>query len=434
MKQSTAANILASAYLSSQRAPRALRIIKLLCYIGLSIGSCALLLALIITHGFEQEIGIKMKGISSDAIIEAPGSQINSEELSHYLREKVPYALHGVSASSTRHLIVTHKNSSRVVFLRGINGADEQRVTTLESKITAPHAGSLATLLRDNNALIVGKQFALNNMIWLGSELTVYVPQETGRSSVALEKKTMYVAGIFSVGLEDYDVNVAYCNSKTLQSLYENCSGADQVAVSFKRPSWDEPATSVWDWCSKKYDQLLLGTDGYYALRLQELVHLLPGLSVRSWQQLYPDLVASLALEKYAISLVLALIALVASMLMICLLFMFMQYKQVDIAILRTMGMSNWAIYTLFMRIGMTIIYRSIAIGITAAWSIGWYIKTYQPITLPEVYYIAYLPAALEPLHILVVAVGTWVLGVLACQIPLWQLHRFSVVSLLRGE
>lgn len=434
MKQNTATHLLANAYLSSARAPRALKTIKMLCYLGLSIGAGALMLALIITHGFERDIGAKMQGINSDAIIEAPGEQLDGEQLKRYLTTQLPDAFKGMSASSTRHLIITHNEKSRVLFLRGIDGTNEALTTSLESKIVAPHATTLATLLSHADSLIIGSQFATNNNLWIGSQLTVYVPEESGRNKVALEKKTMQVSGIFTVGLEDYDSNMALCAYSTLQGYYKNCSGADQLAVSFAPPAWSQPAANWGDCLRNYYQKLRIGTDGYYRQRLQQLAKLLPGLSVRSWQELYPDLVASLELEKYAISIVLGLIAFVASMLMICLLFMLMQYKQVDIAILRTMGMRTSSIYFLFIRIGMTIVARSIAVGISVAWLIGWYIHTYKPITLPEIYYIAYVPAALEPIHAIVVALGTLLLGLIACQLPLWQLHRFSIASIVRGS
>jgi len=433
MKQNNAAQLLATAYLSSTRAPRALKTIKALCYTGLTIGAGALMLALIITHGFEQEIGLKMKGLNSDAIIEAPGNQLDAQQLQEYITTRLPDAIQGISASSTRHLIVTHNDKSRVLFLRGITGSDEAKTTILESKITAPEGATLGQLLSHESSLIIGSQFAATNNLWIGSALTVYVPQEAGRSKLALEKKEMHITGIFNVGLEDYDVNVAFCQHRTLQKYYENCTGADHIAISFTPPSWQKPATSWVDWLQKNYQKMRVGNDGYYRARLHQLARLLPGLSVRSWQELYPDLVASLELEKYAISIVLGLIAFVASMLMICLLFMFMQYKQVDITILRTMGMHTQAIYFLFIRIGMTIVVRSVTTGITLAWLIGWYIKTYKPITLPEIYYIAYLPAALEPIHALVVALGTILLGLLACQLPLWQLRKLSIASIVRG-
>ncbi|MDQ5890235.1 MAG: lipoprotein-releasing system permease protein [Candidatus Dependentiae bacterium] len=434
MKQNVASRLLAHAYLYSSRAPRALVIIKLLCYIGIGIGSCALMLALIITHGFERDISLKMKGISSDVVIESPGNQLDAREVSTYITENMGAAIHGVSASSTRHLIVSHNDISHVMFLRGIDPAGEAMTTSLAEKIITPRKTTLSSLLTDNSALIVGKQFATQHKLWIGSELTVYIPQESGKSKIALEKKVMHIAGIFHLGLEDYDMNIAYCSIDALKKMYEKCLGADQIAVSFAPPHWQRPTTSILQWVRNLWNRLWISTDEYYEQRVRALRALLPGLSVRGWRELYPDLVASLQLEKYAISFVLGLIALVASMLIICLLFMFLQYKHQDIAILQTLGMNGQTIRSLFTRIAMTIVFHAVLVGISIAWLIGWIIDTFKPITLPDVYYIAYLPAALEPIHAIVVAVGTMLLGYLACQLPLRQLKHFSVVQVLRGN
>jgi len=434
MKQNIASHLLAHAYLSSTRAPRALQTIKLLCYIGIAIGTGALMLALIITTGFEREVSLKMKGISSDVVIESPGNQLETEQITNYIQEHLGGSVSGISGSSVRHLIVTHNDQSRVLFIRGINAECEAKTTTLEEKITAPQKAALTSLLSADTDIIVGKQFAAQNNLWLGSELTVHIPREGGSSKISLEKKTMRVTGIFHLGLEEYDMNIAYCSDASLKKMYPECRGADQIAVTFASPPWLRPAKDRTNWLKNTWHRLRIGEDLYYAAHVRKLRSLLPGLSVRGWRELYPDLVASLQLEKYAVSIALGLIALVASMLVICLLFMFLQYKQQDIAILQTLGMSRKAIAALFTRIGLTIVTRATVIGISLAWTAGWLIKTYKPISLPDIYYVAYLPAALEPIHAIVVAAGTLLLGLLACQLPLRQLKHFSTAQVLRGN
>jgi len=433
MKQTSPRQTLVHAYLFSSHIPRPLRIIKTLCYIGISVGACALMLALSITHGFEHEIGLKMKGINSDIVIEAPGKQLNASELSGFLKAHCP-SIKSISPSSTRHIILTHDNTSHVLFLRGISGFDEEQTTTLRAKILAPRAHSLATLLQSPHAIIIGKQCAFSHKLWLGSKLTVHVPHEASHTKITLEKKEMVVAGIFSMGLEDYDANIAYCSRETLTSLFEECTGADQLAVALKPPLWTEPSSSIFYFLANVWKRYTIGLEAYYGSEIATIAALLPGLSVRSWKELYPDLVASLQLEKYAISIVLGLIACVASMLVVCVLFMFIQHKQHDIAILTTLGMTSSHIYWLFVQIGMTIIAQAAIGGIACACAIAWVLQTYKPITLPDIYYISYVPAIIEPAHILLVLLGTLLLGLCACHISLAQLKNLSIVRILRGN
>lgn len=407
MKQTAACNLLASAYLSSACAPQSLKTIKHLCYSGVALGSFALMLALIITSGFERDISIKMKGISSDAVIESPGNQLAERELTSYIRDHEGAAIKGISASSTRHIIFSHGETSRVLFLRAINGKDEAKTTALQDKLIVPHHAELDELLARTGSIIIGTQCAAQNNLWLGSDLTMYVPEQAAKSKIALEKKVMHLAGIFKLGIEDYDLNVAYCSYETFRSLYPHATGADQLAISFHSTDQEDA--------------------------IKRLRTLLPELSIRSWKELYPDLVASLELEKYAISIVLALIGLVASMLVVCLLFMFTHYKRQDIAILQAIGMSQASIQSLFVRIGMTIVIRAAVCGIATACLVGWFIETYRPIRLPDIYYIAYLPAAVDPWHAVIVALLTGALGYAACRFPLGRLNDISLARILRG-
>jgi lipoprotein-releasing system permease protein len=433
MKQITPRQTLVHAYLFSTHIPRPLRIIKLLCYIGISVGSCALMLALSITHGFEYEISRKMKGINSDIVIECPGKQLNAPDLTEFLSTRCS-SIKSISPSSTRHIIITQDNTSQVLFLRGISGPDEEQTTTLIDKILVPRNNTLKTILETPNALIVGKQCALSHKLWLGSKLIAHVPHEATHTKITLEKKELVVSGIFSMGLEDYDANIAYCSQNTLNSLFPECTGVDQLAVALKQPSWTLPASSIFECITHIWKRYTIGIDAYYSTETANIAALLPGLSVRSWKELYPDLVASLQLEKYAISIVLALIACVASMLMVCLLFMFIQHKQQDIAILTTLGMTSSQLYWLFVQIGMTIITQASVCGIAIACSISWILQTYKPITLPDIYYISYVPAIIEPAHIMLVVLGTLFLGLCACHIPLTQIKSLSIVRILRGN
>jgi ABC-type lipoprotein release transport system permease subunit len=433
MKQITPRQTLVHAYLFSKRIPRPLRIIKLLCYIGIGIGSCALMLALSITHGFEYEIARKMKGINSDIIIESPGNQIDITQLSQFLTTHCP-AVNSITPISTRHIILTKDSASQVLFLKGICGRTEEQTTALRDKILAPRQESLEALLTTPFSIIIGKQCALNNKLWLGSHISVHVPLHASNTKITLEKKDLIVSGIFSMGLEEYDANVAYCSRETLSTLFEDCTGADQLALSLKTPTWQTPSFSIYSFLNSIWQRYVIGLDTYYEEETTKIAALLPGLSVRSWKELYPDLVVSLKLEKYALSIVLGLIACVASMLMISLLFMFIQHKQHDIALLTTLGMSRTQLYWLFVRLGMRIIMYAAAIGITLACNISWFLQTYKLIPLPDIYYISYVPAIIEPLHVIIVFCATMLLGYAACHIPLAQLKKLSVVTILRGS
>lgn len=422
---------LARRYLATRDIPQSMRIIIRLCYAGIAIGAASLMLALMITRGFEREIGKKLQGVNAHAVISSPGNQLELEPLRAHVRNWFGPFVRGMSGSSTRHILLEHNKQHHVLFVRGLNPADEGKTTRLLSKLVAPKNTTFAHLLTQKNTVVLGSELATQQRIKIGDTITVQVPEPSG-SKLALNKHELTVGGIFKLGLDEYDSHAAFCSHQTLENLYEEeFAGVDRISLSFTQPSyknlpwWQHLALQLRDWWQ--------GSDGTRLRYLHALKYVLSGLSVRGWEELYPDLAASLALEKYAITIVLALIALVASMLMICLLFMLLQFKRRDIAILRAMGASRHDIHSLFHRIGLTIAFRSVTAGLLFAGTVGWCLQTYKMVRLPDVYYLPYLPASLEPSGFVIIFLVTMLLAHLACRIPLRQLRSMDIAEVLRG-
>jgi ABC-type lipoprotein release transport system permease subunit len=431
LPMTTLSSFLARRYLATRDIPRSMRIIIRLCYAGIAIGAASLMLALMITRGFEREIGKKLQGVNAQAVISAPGNQLEIEPLREHVRNWFGPFIKGMSGSSTRHILLEHNKQHHVLFMRGMNAIDEGKTTQLLSKLVAPAKTSFADLTAQPKTVVLGSELALQQRIKIGDTITVQVPEPSG-SRLALCKHELTVGGIFKLGLDEYDSHAAFCSLETLEGLYEEkFAGVDRISVSFTQPSyknlpwWQRLVMQLRDWWQ--------GEDGTRLRYLHALKYVLSGLSVRGWEELYPDLAASLALEKYAITIVLALIALVASMLMICLLFMLLQFKRRDIAILRAMGASRDDIHSLFHRIGLTIAFRSVTAGLLFAGAVGWWLQTYKMITLPDVYYLPYLPASLEPSGFIIIFLVTMLLAHLACRVPLRQLRSLDITEIFRS-
>ena len=131
---------------------------------------------------------------------------------------------------------------------------------------------------------------------------------------------------------------------------------------------------------------------------------------------------------------ILALISLVASMNMISLLFMQIQQKRRDIAIFKAMGMSDNCIRSIFLHLGIGITLSASAIGLGIAALAGYLLEKYPFIELPDVYYVSYLPARMEPEIFFVVFIATMLLGFLATWIPSRRSKQIEIAQVLRQE
>jgi lipoprotein-releasing system permease protein len=385
-----------------------------ICFAGITIGTFALMLTLIITNGFEKVIHEKMRGINAQAVIYSPGNKLDFDGISNALTTEFKDSVKGISSNCFKQVIVDDQESQSVLFLKAIEPDKENSVTTLAEKVITydpaikkDSPALLLQLLKSNN-IIIGYKMAQDHHLSIGQDLDIMIPEPQSKKKLALKKHTFTVAGIFKIGLEEYDNNVAFLSQETFNDLY-NEKGVDQITLKLK-----------------SYD------DSFEQLTIQKLQKRLPHLTVRSWKDMYPALVASLKLEKYVMFFVLALITLVACMNMISLLFMQIQHKRRDIAIFKAMGMANKHIRSIFLQMGIVVTMSASLIGLALAAIAGYLIERYPFIELPDVYYISYLPARMDTEIFIVVFVATLLLGFLATWIPAKRSTQINIANVLR--
>jgi lipoprotein-releasing system permease protein len=380
-----------------------------ICFLGIFIGTFALMLTLIITNGFEKVIHEKMQGITSQAIIHAPGKQLEEKSIKTVLKTEFSKDVVAFSSSSIRQVIIDHNKRQSVLFLKGVEPETEGKVSTIAEKITYPRQGNLRELLQ-NNQIIIGYKTARMYNLAKGSVITFLIPEPGGKRKIFLKKKKVTIGGIFKVGLDEYDSNFAYCSLKFLKSVFKDDKGVDQISLALSEKNDSEAAI------------------------IEKLRKRLAGLTVNSWKDLYPALVESLKLEKYVMFFILALITLVACMNMISLLFMQIEQKKRDIAIFKAMGMAHKNIKRIFLTIGLSITFFASILGLGLAAGVGYFLERYPFIKIPDVYYVSYLPARMEIEIFFVVFVCTMLIGLFATWFPAQRTKKIKIVDVLRQE
>ena len=416
---------LASNYLKFKKKDRNIALMVKVCFLGILIGTFSLMLTLIIMNGFEKVIHEKMQGINSQAIIYSPGQQIDYQSISGYLKKKFKNKIEAISGSTSRQVLIDRNKSQSVLFIKGID-SEQERVTNILTKIEQPKNQKSFYNLLTGSKIVIGTKTAQNYNLKIGDTLTLLIPKLGGKNKIFLKRKKVEVAGIFKIGLEEYDNNFAFCSLELLQSLFkEKAQGVDQINLKFKEPINRSIKQKVYDFFSMK---------DFEKQTIEELRKDMPALSISSWKELYPALVASLKLEKYVMFFILALITLVACMTMVSLLFMYIQQKRRDIAILKSMGFSNKNIRSIFLNIGLKITFWAASTGLALAAIAGFILEKYPFINLPDVYYVSYLPARMDIEIFIAVFVCTMFLGFLATWIPAHRTKKINISQVLRQE
>jgi lipoprotein-releasing system permease protein len=418
-------NQIANKYLKFKNKDRNIALMIRVCFLGIFVGTFALMLTLIIMNGFEKVIHEKMQGINAQAIIYAQGQQLDYKNIKNFLEKKFKNKIEAASASSTRQALIDKNNGQSILFLKGID-SDFEKTTNILNKIIEPKNQTNFFELLQNNKIVIGQKTAKNLGLNIGDKLTLLIPKAGGKNKINLKKKKVEISAIFKIGLEEYDNNFAFCSLDQLQTLFKgNPQAADQINIKFN------------DLNNKNLKERFLNLitfNNLEAKAIKEIQETLPNLEVTSWKELYPALVASLKLEKYVMFFILALITLVACMTMVSLLFMYIQQKRRDIAILKSMGLDDKKIRFIFLNIGLRITFWSSSLGLLLAAIAGFLLEKYPFINLPDVYYVSYLPARMDLEIFIVVFIATMLLGFLATWIPARRTKQINIAQVLRQE
>lgn len=440
------ARLLAWRYLTYRRKDANISFMLKVCFLGIFIGTFALMLTLIITNGFEKVIHEKMQGINAELVVYAVGNKIAYEPLRNHLLKECSNAVAGVSGSATKQAIIDDELQT-VMILRGVDELHEHTVNVLNQKVVVPKLTNekwrprIFEKLLVPDSIVIGHKLAKEKHYAVGDKITILLPEPRSKKSITLLKAAVTITGIFNVGLEEYDNNLALCSLDQFHEWFDE-EGVDQLSMTLRHPEREGLMSLI------KQQGIVRGCLGYVQARWHGLLgrdvgidnirtalhKVSPDFVVRTWQDLYPALVSSLKLEKIVMFIVIALITLVASMNMVSLLFMQIQQKRRDIAIFQAMGMEHKLIREIFLYIGMFITVLAALFGLLCAGIVGYFLERYPFIQLPDVYYISYLPARLDAEIFIIVFIVTLVIGFIATWLPAYRTRSIEIAQVLREE
>jgi ABC-type lipoprotein release transport system permease subunit len=413
------------------------------------IGSASLCLTLMVTSGFEKEISQKARGMSSDAVVTASSQQpILWAGVKDFFQTNFPNIVDKVSATSIGHVVADHKDGFYNLILKAVDtktfaGVSDfcGRITpileqtgadSLDGKFKKGWNIELGKILSANN-LIIGHKLARNLKLKLGDELKLLLPEPSGKRKVRLREVLVKVAGFLDVGFSEFDSATLICSLELFWQFFDLQGQVQHLLLKFKdqqhQSSRKALARVVF-----QLKQLLPWLPEEEVVLAKMLEARLNGFKVQSWKELYPALVSSMRLEKYAMFFVLLLVSIVAIMNMVSLLIVQVQAKRKDIAILRTVGFSQGFIKQLFVTQGLVLTFFASGCGVLLAFAVGWFFTHVMPIRLPDAYFVSNLPFDLAPQHFLLVFTATMLVSLIASWFPAHKAASLNIIEVLRGH
>jgi lipoprotein-releasing system permease protein len=397
-------------YLLAKRKQAFISVISLISTLGVTVGVMAVIIALAVMTGLQQELRDRILGSQPHIYVSRTGGIADYQAEAARLRQ-IPHVVGAAPAILGRALITASRNQE-FISLKGIDPRLEPEVSDVKRSLQSGSLDALAPKTEDElDGILLGKDLASNLGVTVGDSVIVLTPEGTlSPMGMIPSRKKLRVAGVFSLGLIEFDSTYGFVSLDVAKRMLSK----DQV------------------------DFLQLRVDDIYrapAIARQVSARLGDQYFTQDWAEMNRSLFSALTLEKIAVSLAIGLIVMVAALNIIASLILLVMEKHRDIAILKTMGASARSVTVVFLLQGLIIGIVGTAVGAAAGWGVSTVFDRYQLIRVPiDIYQVSHLPFTVLPLDFLVVVLVAVLVCFVATIYPSRQAAKLDPVQALRYE
>lgn len=385
--------------------------------LGISLGVATLIVVVGVMSGFERELRSKILGTQSHVVVVESGAASMRKWGDVLKRVRKEPEVVAAAPFVFGQAMLSSNGSVTGAVVRGIDPVREKDVTDLRSYM---RAGSLDSLSAEGGmpGVILGSELASSLGLQLGMEVTIISPVGAVTPMGVLPKsKTFKTAGIFRSGFYQYDSGMALIDMKVSQDFFGLGEGVTGVHLRVKE---------------------IFGAERVSRRLQKDLPY---PYWVRSWQLMNRNLFSALKTEKTTMTILLLLVIVVAAFNIIGSLIMVVMEKGREIAILKSMGATRGVILRIFFIQGAVMGLAGAVLGTIGGLVLGWnlgvvetFLEKYFGLDIlpPSVYNISRLPVHMTVSDVTLMAIGAFLISLLATVYPAWRASRVDPVEVLR--
>lgn len=403
-------------YTRAKRRNHFISFISLTSMLGIALGVAALIVVLSVMNGFQKEVRARILGVVAHVQITGADNQLTGWQAVAASAAEHPAVVAAAPFVNAQGMLMLGGNVRGVV-VRGVLPELEQKVAEIGLHMVA---GKLESLEPGEFRIVIGTELARALGARTGDKITLIAPQGLVTPAGILPRlKQFTVAGVFEVGMFEYDSSLALIHLADAQKLYGMGDAASGVRLKLKDLFQSREVT-------------------------RDLFTRLKGdLYISDWTRSHANYFRAVQIEKTMMFIILLLIVAVAAFNIVSTLVMAVTDKQADIAILRTLGASPVGIMKIFVVQGALIGVIGTLIGVVGGVILALNVDVVVPFLerlfsirflSREVYYITELPSDLQTGDVVSIGLVSLLLSLFATLYPSWRAARVNPAEALRYE
>ena len=427
---------IAKKHLTHRRKTGFISLISFISIGGVAVGVMALIVVLAVMSGFDRELQSKIVNVQPHLRIEKFGGiEDPSADLEKIRSHHIP-GLESLAGFVEGQAILRSSQDAAGVIVKGLDAADEdlsiyQRhmisgVLDFQDRVTAVTKRRFIffkkTVEIRKGAVFLGEELAAKLRVEVGDDVTLIAPFQDPSRPFTLsnaQARTFILRGIFRVGMNDFDSGLAILSVPQAQSLYHLGGRVTGISLRF----YNVEDAQKWKWRLRGD----FGTE--YVLR--------------SWYDLNHSFFQALKVEKSVMTILLALIILVAAFNIVSTLTMVVMEKTRDIGILKALGATRTSIGKIFVIEGFSIGFFGVLAGTVLGLLLAFNLNpvsdlikntTGLEVFPSDIYYFDRIPAEVHPADVLTVVIFAVLASIFAGFYPAHRAASLHPVEALRYE
>lgn len=392
---------------------------------GISFGVAAFLVVITILNSFQTEIKNIIASVHPNLIVYSPYGIQNVDEAEKEIKKLIGTEIEHMSRFVYQESVMGFGRQTSAVYIRAIEGTESAAASDL-AKFIFP-ANALSSLNKSSQLIdsyrntldegnppenlphvILGKELAENLNAKIGSTVNL-MTFGAGKSAIGVRYNKLYVTGIASTGLSEYDNRSVFMNFDDGVNLFGLHGWASGIELKLKDR---DKAFSV--------SQSLIGKAPYYIV---------------SWQEVDRGLFEQIERDGTAIKLIVLIISFVAGFNIIVTLSLTVIDRSKQIALLRAIGAKKSLVISTFVYCGVFLGAIGSAVGVLSGVLL---LKIFSGISLGDFqkfYYLEKIPVQLDTTLVLFAFITALLLSFFGALYPAWRASKVSpMLGLKQGS